>query len=493
MHPSEAKLDALARSELDASLEAHLAGCSACAARLRSRRAVFGLLAELPETEPSELEWKRIDRHVIEAIDVDVARRARRRSGWYMAVPAVAALAACALVGMKVWSVTHPPPAVAQVAPPQPAVALAFGGNAHTGRSGPEILEGDLLDAAGGTLEVQTAPATGIALAAGAQAQASRLRVGETELTLEKGELLAEVKPLAPGARFEVKASDLTVHVVGTAFLVARTAGAVRVAVVHGKVRVDRAGQESALFVSGGTEALIPDGAALAAIALSPIPGELAARFPLEFPDMEPDDVERQFGQAQIESEPAGADARLDGAARGITPLTLLASEGTHEVELRLAGHKPQRHVLHVSRTRAQTTLALAAAVPLEQVAAVAPPAPTLSPPAVVRRGNARPAAVHPASPAPQQSYAEAFRNAAVTHQAEVQRCYAQQEGERARRLHLVLSIQPTGQVAPPVQVEEPGVAPEFVDCLTRAARTWSFPAPGRTYEVSIPYELQPR
>src|SRR6185437_9690690 len=138
------------------------------------------------------------------------------------------------------------------VAPAQPAVALAMGGDAHTGRGGPELLEGDALDAASGSIEVQTAPATGIALAAGAKARASRLRVGETAFTLESGQLLAEVKPLARGASFSVKAGDLTVHVVGTAFLVERLSGKVRVAVVHGRVRVDREGQPNdALYVPG--------------------------------------------------------------------------------------------------------------------------------------------------------------------------------------------------------------------------------------------------
>jgi hypothetical protein len=493
LHPSDLELDALARGAGAPEVVAHVRACLQCGPALRQRRAVLGLLAELPEVEPSELEWKRIDRHVLEALDREQAARSGRRSAWVLAVPAVAAAAACAVVGLKLASLSRAPATVAVVAPAQPAVALALGGDAHTGRGGPEILEGDALDAARGSIEVQTAPATGVALLPGTRVRASRLRVGQTEFTLESGRLLAEVKPLKPGASFAVRAGDLTVHVVGTAFEVERSEGRVRVAVVHGRVRVDRAGQAGELFVPGGSQAEIPDGAALAEVTLAPLPGDLTSQFPLSFPELAPDDVERQFGQAEIESEPAGAQARLDGAARGVTPLTVLAAEGTHQVELNLPGHKPQQHSLRVSRTRAQTTLALPAAVPVERLEPVAPvptPAPTPAPVAAPKKASK--AAAAPPAPAPQVSYAEAFHTAALTHQAEVQACYAKLNGDFARRLHLVLSIQATGQVAPPVQVEEPGVDPAFVDCVTGAARAWSFPPPGRSYEVSIPYDLAP-
>ncbi|MBS2028390.1 MAG: FecR domain-containing protein [Deltaproteobacteria bacterium] len=494
MHPSDSQLDALARGEGPAELAAHAQACERCGPVLRERRAVLGLLRELPEVEPSELEWKRVDRHVMEALDREQASRAGRRSVWVIAVPALAAAAACAVVGTKLVSMANHPDAP-RIAPAQAAVALAMGGDAHTGRGGPELLEGDALDAAGGSIEVQTAPATGIALTAGAQARATRLRVGETEFTLSQGELLAEVKPLARGASFAVKAGDLTVHVVGTAFQVERLQGKVRVAVVHGRVRVDRAGQPNdELYVPGGSEALIPDGAVLGQVALTPIAGELAARFPLAFPDLQPDEVERQFGQAEIESEPAGATARLDGASRGVTPLTVLAPEGTHEVELNMPGHLPQKHPLKVSRTRAQATLALPAAVPVEEVAPE-PPAPTPVPaplPPPKGKPTTHAAAAPAPTVAPQVSYAEAFHTAAKSHQDEVEACYKKLDLPLARRIHVVLTIQPTGNVAPPVQVEEPGVDPAFVDCVNGAARGWSFPAPGRQYEVSIPYDLAP-
>src|SRR6185437_16240081 len=100
-------------------------------------------------------------------------------------------------------------------------------------------------------------------------------------------------------------------------------------------------------------------GAVLAAVAVAPLPSDLDARFPLGFPDLSPDEVEHQFGQAEIESDPPGAEARLDGASRGVTPLNLLAPEGTHQVELRMPGHLPQKHSLKVSRTHAEATLAM--------------------------------------------------------------------------------------------------------------------------------------
>lgn len=485
MHPSSAELDTLARGTELPELMAHVAACPGCVAKLRERRALLGVLSELQPHEPSELEWKRVDRHVLEAMDRDIAARAKGRSAWFIAIPALAAVGACAVVGLKLLSMSQPPVPQAFVAPPMPAVALAEGGEARTGRSGPEILEGDLLDASRGTLQVQTAPATGIALSRGARARASRLRVGETGFTLEQGELLAEVKPLAPGAQFAVHAGDLTVHVVGTAFTVMREAGQVKVAVLHGRVRVDRAGKPGEIFVPGGSAVAIPDGAALEGVALAPVEASLASRFPLGFPDLQPDEVERQYGQAEIESEPAGADARLDGASRGVTPLTVLAAEGTHQVELRLPGRAPQKHTLKVSRTRAQATISLPLAPEPVVAAPVAPPAPVVQPPA---RSHKTPIAA-PAQPV-QVSFAEALHSSAVSHRQEVQACYTQLNGELDRRLHLVFALQPTGAVAPPVRVEEPGVDPAFADCVTRAARTWSFPPPGREFEVSIPFDL---
>src|SRR5205807_591156 len=137
------------------------------------------------------------------------------------------------------------------------------------------------------------------------------------------------------------------------------------------------------------------------------------------------------------------------------------------------------KHGLHISRTRAQATLALPAAVPVEELPPVVAPVPQALPaeaPPPPRKAAPKPVALAPPpAPAPAPvTFAEAFHAAAVTHQDEVQACYARLEHDLARRLHVVLSIQPTGAVAPPVQVEEPGVDPAFVDCVNGAARSWS-------------------
>jgi len=79
LHPSDSQLDALARGEGPAELVAHAKSCERCGPLLRERRAVLGLLQELPDVEPSELEWKRIDRHVMDALDREQASRAGRR------------------------------------------------------------------------------------------------------------------------------------------------------------------------------------------------------------------------------------------------------------------------------------------------------------------------------------------------------------------------------------------------------------------------------
>jgi hypothetical protein len=488
LHPSDLDLDALLQDPGNLEAQAHLVGCPPCAARLRERRAVQALLQELEPVEPSELEWKRIDRHVLEAVERRAEARQAQRSWLVIAVPVLAAVAAGLVIAVKLVTVAHAPrpaiPIAEVVAPAQAAVALAIGGDAHTGRSGPEILEGDLLDAAQGTLQIQTAPATGIDLAPGTRARATRLRTGDTAFALEQGTLRAEVRPLASGTHFTVRAGDLSVHVVGTQFVVVREAGQTRVSVVHGRVRVDREGADS-MDVPAGSALNIPDGAMLSKLQLEPLGADGAAPFPLGFPELAPDEVERQYGQAEIVSEPAGARAALDGAARGLTPLTVLAAEGTHEVQLQLAGHQMQRHTLHVSRTRAQATLAMAL---------VPPPAPVpTTTPEPTRKAASIPApavSVAPPPPATPVSFAEAFHGAAVSHRAEVQDCYRASGAELSRRLHVVLTIDPTGRVSPPVSIQEPGAEASFIDCINRAASRWSFPPPGREYEVAVPYEL---
>jgi ferric-dicitrate binding protein FerR (iron transport regulator) len=529
--PREAELEAVASGQRT-DLASHLGTCTRCSGRVRELKRIRTLLGSLEPLEVSELEWRRIDKHVIEAMSRAPSRPSIseffERLPMRFVVPGIGLAMTAAVVLLTIYGPrrpvvshelagTQPHPVLPERAA-KPALALAVGGDARSAHS-PAVLEGDELSTGAGSLEVQTAPATGIQLAPHSQAKATRLRDGETEFLLGSGELLAEVKPLQAGQEFRVRSGDLTVHVVGTAFLVGRTEHAVRVAVVHGRVRVDRAGQADEVFVSGGTEITVADTQPLGEVQVNPMESALAERFPLGFPDMPLEQVQAQFHPAAIDSEPQGARTRLDGAERGLTPLTVLAEVGSHEVSVSLPGHAAQKAQLRVDATPSRTQLTLQPVVPVEDVqaptpaptpsanankrsrhsvatsasnSAVAPtPTPTPEPPAAAKSA---PTSAPQEAPAPAQvSFQEAFHTAAVSHQAEVQRCFEAGDASYERRIHLVLNIQPTGRIAPPVDAEEPGVDQAFMDCVTAVARSWEFPAPGRSYEISIPYDVRPK
>ncbi|MFN4071149.1 MAG: PEGA domain-containing protein [Thermus caldifontis] len=57
-------------------------------------------------------------------------------------------------------------------------------------------------------------------------------------------------------------------------------------------------------------------------------------------------------GTLLLESSPTGAEAYINGALRGRTPLRLVLEEGTYQVELRAPGYEPYRAAVRVERGR---------------------------------------------------------------------------------------------------------------------------------------------
>jgi hypothetical protein len=90
-------------------------------------------------------------------------------------------------------------------------------------------------------------------------------------------------------------------------------------------------------------------------------------------------------------------------------------------------------------------------------------------------------------------TFQQAFADAARSHQGEVERCFDQHvsgDERYERTIHLAVNVQASGRVTPPLGAEEPGLDRGFLDCVTSAAREWTFPAAGRTYEIGIPYQV---
>jgi hypothetical protein len=368
------------------------------------------------------------------------------------------------------------------------ALAIAIGGDAHTLHP-PRISEGEVLNAGTGSLVVQTAPETGVLLEKNGEAVMSRLRKGDTELTLNSGEILVEVKPLQVGESFSVRAGAYVVHVVGTAFSVRRTPTGVAVAVVHGRVRVSRDGDPEEVFISGGNQVEFSSSGSMAqAAAPSSIDASLASRFPLSLPDLTPEEVLARYSSASITTTPSGAAARMDGAERGVTPLTVYAAQGSHDLSVTLPGHVPEKARLQLGAAAATASVQLAPSVAIEDIPAPVP-APEPPPPAV-RRSSAPPRRFAPVPEVPKVSFQQAFHEAAVGHRQEVSRCAARADQWIPSQIHLAVDVQADGHVAPPVQAEEPGVDEQFMECINSAARTWAFPAPGQSVTITIPYEV---
>jgi hypothetical protein len=480
-----ASAKAVPAAKVSPEAQAHAASCPKCTEKLRERRAVRSLLAAIEPVDPSELEWRRIDKHVLEAMSRPRPSPWRIQLPW--AIGGLTAAAAAALLAVSVGKSSTPvappkPPEVAVGVPrpvPVPAPerahvdALVLAGRAPLAAA-QRVPEGTHLQVAEAELLLQTAPATGVQLSPHADAYAVRLRDGETEWDLESGELRADVKPLTAGQSFRVRAGDVRVTVVGTAFTVARDAkGMVTVAVSHGRVKVERENVPGEVFVATGQEVRLAATEAAQGHALEAAPADLNTHFPLGIPDEAVDAVQQAYRLATIDSVPTGALATLDGAERGPTPVQALASVGAHEVTLSLPGHAARKQKLQVGPTGGQARMALRADVPPESVT------PRLA------------AHETPKEEPRAETFQEAFHQAAVSHQTEVQECFAKDAPDYSRRVHLVINLQANGAIAPPVSVEEPGLDQSFLDCVTRHARAWKFPAPGRAYEVSVPYDVQ--
>lgn len=491
--PPRVNLEDFAAARLSSSdaraFEAHQATCARCGPRVARVRSIRALLSSYEPPEPTELDWARMDRKVLSALAVPPAAP-RHRLRDLLPPLALGALASSALTfGL----LRAPRPAVPADSPPAYANALAValgpdslarapGGGPALLESEPQVRPGSHLFSGAGSISLQTAAATGIHLGPESHGVLEKLAPGHTELRLVEGLLLAEVKPLAPGQRFEVTVGDLRIQVRGTAFAVERSSGVTSVSVVHGLVEVQRDGG-AARLLGGPSSLTVRDGAPLAEP--GSLDGDLAARFPLSFTDAPVESVIEKGKLARLHSIPEGAEVWVGGAFRGTTPLLVLLPPGRQSVRLRSLG----RPELDLDLDAGVQPVELATLPPLDADKTL------FQKGAGHREQTPGPSAARASPVAPLDSAQSEVRNAMQlqvrSHMDELVRCYERamkRNPSLAGALTLDISLDGAGVVRG-VRAREP-VDPRFLDCAAESIRGWSLPGTGHDESVQIPLQL---
>ncbi|MGZ3408539.1 MAG: FecR domain-containing protein, partial [Polyangia bacterium] len=170
----------------------------------------------------------------------------------------------------------------------------------------------------------------------GARVQLADSRLSMRQLKLERGRVVLDVEPLAPGAVLAVQTHDSRVTVHGTRFLVEASPGGTSVAVDRGRVRVVGA---RTVDVAAGFQ-IIPGGAQPMALGsdysarLSALDGAVASG-PTESLD--------------VFADVADAIVSVDGVEYGRAPRSLALMPGAHLVRVRAAGRLPVEERVEVT------------------------------------------------------------------------------------------------------------------------------------------------
>lgn len=284
-HPSNDALFSVAQGDDRADIAAHVAGCEACASRLRRLRGGAEAMREAKRSVP-DISWSALD--VVMAREAQSAAREMRlrpasdRPIWLRPFAFGAAFAAVGALAVAVVTLRTPPeappaPTASRVAPPsasstpdrrpvEATVLLSTRGavwRAGAGGASSRLTEGALRE--GARIETAQGDRAVLSLQRGVQmdlrgeslASLTRLREGESLVSLERGELR-----LARSGEGEValRSGAWTVRVEGD--LVARSEmSVVRVVLLAGRASVERAGAEAMTFSGPVTLELPLDGA----------------------------------------------------------------------------------------------------------------------------------------------------------------------------------------------------------------------------------------
>ena len=170
----------------------------------------------------------------------------------------------------------------------------------------------------------------------GARVQLAESRAMLRQLKLERGRVVLDVDPLAPGAVLAVQTRDSRVTVHGTRFLVEATPGGTSVAVDRGRVRV--AGART-LEVAAGLQ--ITPGAS------QPIP--IGVDFAARLAALDGPSASGPTESLDVFADVAGALVSVDGVEYGRAPLSLALMPGAHTVRVRAAGRLPVEERVEVT------------------------------------------------------------------------------------------------------------------------------------------------
>lgn len=490
--------------------KSHLATCARCAETVRLSLGSRRLLAEVEPFQPSELEWRRIDRTVGDAL---ARRGAAPRRPWlaFATVAAAAAAAALAVVALR-----GPDRGARERAR---ALVVAAGGEVFvTGAAGTSPLAalhrvepGERVVTRAGEVLLQTGPGTGLRVQALSEVAFDRLGPDAVAVRLERGAIVAEVRPGAAGGAsrrvaesgraeaFAVHAGDLTVSVRGTAFRVARAPTAVDLEVARGTVSVERGGEE--VLLAAPQRMTVPDGLPLSEAARSAgVSAEMESALPLGLAEADLDAVARGRKAAAVTSEPSGAAVHVDGTFRGLTPLSTLEEPGPHRVRVAAVDAEPAEMTLdasapgahHVALAPVGAAAARRVIAPVQTIRAGAAPAPAAAPRTPEAAGPA-PAPAAAADLTPIKVVATGATGRPADRSKKLLSINDQFNREFSRDLRHCASVRSEAMAAvAKVTVEfrlradgalesaisfleEAALDAEFVDCAKRKAAAWRF------------------
>ncbi|HEY2749613.1 MAG TPA: PEGA domain-containing protein [Polyangia bacterium] len=315
---------------------AHVDGCKRCRAAMAHVDAVHEALE--PPPEPAFLRQRQIN---------EVRRRLEERPTRRMPLGQMkwAALAG-AVAGFIVVFALHPR------RPQAPSDAVGFALVSRQGAADVEVgddhavAEAKMSLPVGGWLTIApsarvVATWAGARVAVeggptGARVQLAESRALVRTLTLDRGRVVLDVDPLAPGATLAVKTHDSRVTVHGTRFLVEATPGGTSVAIDRGRVRV--AGART-LELAAGFE-IIPG-------ATQPLP--LGADFAARLAALDSPLASGPTESLDVFADVADAAVSIDGVEYGRAPLSLALPPGAHNVRVRANGRLPVEERVEVA------------------------------------------------------------------------------------------------------------------------------------------------
>lgn len=241
-----------AARELDADdaalLEHHLEECVECREGMLEVRQARALLEDSRAPRPA-VSWAKVDAGISQLVEARLVQKAKAsRVGWQWAAGLACAAALLAVAGASLkqrLDLSRVAPAVIAVATQSgthvdQATGLSrVGAELSTASDGDLLAAGEVLRTSLGGRAILTLPDDSrIRLGAGTQLALTRAGADDVALTLERGRVAVHASH-HPRRGFVVHTEGLSVRVVGTLFTVEQLAGAVEVAVVEGKVRVE--------------------------------------------------------------------------------------------------------------------------------------------------------------------------------------------------------------------------------------------------------------